>query len=459
MTTGRTIAATIHPIGPGCGETDDQERDADEQRDHDDERGGEPHLPRVRRTCGVASGGSGEECARCRSGSATGCSRAGARGVRRRPLARRLDGARRRRGWQRRVAGDDRACTSPEAARDAAAAEARAVREADRRGRVRSRGRRARARRGGEARRRRPRDTSWRTERYRSFFKDGVGLVLDAGRAVRVEQVVVETPTPGYRAEIRLGARARRPVRRRVARADSDGAHPLPRRATSGPLRRRLGRRAPARCCRRGLGGARPRSSIVRTGLIRSGLLRSRRGRHAPRHPHPHDERGRRARAPRARRRGLGLRADEAGRSCHRARLGTGPQSALRPAAAARRRRARARADRAPGDPPRQAGLHAHPGRPGRARRVARRRRRRGARVPPAPLRRLADAGARRSRVHVERFREATQARLDEYRAIEPTNTREGADRFHWFELRRAIERAEQDVAWADWVLAELPQC
>ena len=50
------------------------------------------------------------------------------------------------------------------------------------------------------------RDTSWRTERYRSFFKTGVGLVLDAGRLVRVEQVVVETPAPGYRAEIRLGA-------------------------------------------------------------------------------------------------------------------------------------------------------------------------------------------------------------------------------------------------------------
>ena len=48
-------------------------------------------------------------------------------------------------------------------------------------------------------------DTAWRTERYSSFFKDGVGLVLDAGRTVRVEQVVVDTPTPGYRAEIRLG--------------------------------------------------------------------------------------------------------------------------------------------------------------------------------------------------------------------------------------------------------------
>jgi DNA-binding PadR family transcriptional regulator len=57
---------------------------------------------------------------------------------------------------------------------------------------------------------------------------------------------------------------------------------------------------------------------------------------------------------------------------------------------------------------------------------------------------------------HVERFRAATAERLDEYRRIEPRNTREGADRFHWFELNRAIERAEGDVAWADWVLEEL---
>ena len=68
-----------------------------------------------------------------------------------------------------------------------------------------------------------------------------------------------------------------------------------------------------------------------------------------------------------------------------------------------------------------------------------------GSLVPPETL-----AG------HVRRFRAATHARLDEYRLIEPTNSRRGADRFHWFELRRAIERAEQDVAWADWVLEEL---
>ena len=41
-------------------------------------------------------------------------------------------------------------------------------------------------------------------------------------------------------------------------------------------------------------------------------------------------------------------------------------------------------------------------------------------------------------------------------RLNEPTNTREGADLYHWFELHRAIERAEGDIAWADWVLEEL---
>ena len=47
-------------------------------------------------------------------------------------------------------------------------------------------------------------DTVWRTERYSSFFKEGVGLVLDAGRRVRVERVVVDAPAAGGRAAIRL---------------------------------------------------------------------------------------------------------------------------------------------------------------------------------------------------------------------------------------------------------------
>lgn len=50
------------------------------------------------------------------------------------------------------------------------------------------------------------RDTAWRTERYSSTFsKEGVGLVLDAGRRVRVERVVVDVPAAGGRASIRLG--------------------------------------------------------------------------------------------------------------------------------------------------------------------------------------------------------------------------------------------------------------
>lgn len=49
------------------------------------------------------------------------------------------------------------------------------------------------------------RNTFWRTERYSNFFKNGVGLVLDAGRRVRVEQVIVDSPTPGIQAEIRVG--------------------------------------------------------------------------------------------------------------------------------------------------------------------------------------------------------------------------------------------------------------
>ena len=49
------------------------------------------------------------------------------------------------------------------------------------------------------------RSTFWRTERYSRFFKTGVGLVVDTGRRVRVRQVVVDSATPGVRAEIRIG--------------------------------------------------------------------------------------------------------------------------------------------------------------------------------------------------------------------------------------------------------------
>ena len=77
--------------------------------------------------------------------------------------------------------------------------------------------------------------TFWRTERYSRFFKTGVGLVLDAGRPVRVRQVVVDSPTPGVRAEIRLGGARTGPFTR-VSPAKSLTAR------TTFPVRGRSGR-------------------------------------------------------------------------------------------------------------------------------------------------------------------------------------------------------------------------
>jgi len=51
--------------------------------------------------------------------------------------------------------------------------------------------------------------TVWTTEIYGSQdfggLKDGVGLVLDAGSSVKLAQVTVVTPTPGFTAEIQVG--------------------------------------------------------------------------------------------------------------------------------------------------------------------------------------------------------------------------------------------------------------
>ena len=57
---------------------------------------------------------------------------------------------------------------------------------------------------------------------------------------------------------------------------------------------------------------------------------------------------------------------------------------------------------------------------------------------------------------HVEQFRADTEARLDELRAIEPTNTNRGHDWFHRHLLRYGIERAEHELAWADGVARAL---
>ena len=47
--------------------------------------------------------------------------------------------------------------------------------------------------------------TYWETERYVSFTKPGVGIVVDAGRAVSLRRLEVRTDTPGFVARIEAG--------------------------------------------------------------------------------------------------------------------------------------------------------------------------------------------------------------------------------------------------------------
>ena len=57
--------------------------------------------------------------------------------------------------------------------------------------------------------------TSWRTENYTTAqfgnLKQGVGLVVDAGQAVRLGSLTLKTPAPGFRAEIKAGSAAQGP--------------------------------------------------------------------------------------------------------------------------------------------------------------------------------------------------------------------------------------------------------
>jgi hypothetical protein len=52
--------------------------------------------------------------------------------------------------------------------------------------------------------------TAWTTEHYSGFAKHGVGLVLDAGSGVHAMSARLQTPTPGWSAEI-LYSRAASP--------------------------------------------------------------------------------------------------------------------------------------------------------------------------------------------------------------------------------------------------------
>jgi serine/threonine-protein kinase len=65
--------------------------------------------------------------------------------------------------------------------------------------------------------------TSWTTETYSNFEKDGVGLVLDAGKPVSLGGVVVTSDEPGFTARIRAGKKPTGPftdVSREQAVAD-----------------------------------------------------------------------------------------------------------------------------------------------------------------------------------------------------------------------------------------------
>jgi hypothetical protein len=50
------------------------------------------------------------------------------------------------------------------------------------------------------------RETFWTTETYNTFEKDGVGIVLDAGRPVELTRLTVVTDTPGFTAMILAGS-------------------------------------------------------------------------------------------------------------------------------------------------------------------------------------------------------------------------------------------------------------
>jgi tRNA A-37 threonylcarbamoyl transferase component Bud32 len=82
--------------------------------------------------------------------------------------------------------------------------------------------------------------TYWTTESYRASLADlgkqGVGLVLDTGRAVALAELAVRTDTPGYTAEVRVGPSATGPFDVRVSPGRQVGAQ------TRFPIEGRRGR-------------------------------------------------------------------------------------------------------------------------------------------------------------------------------------------------------------------------
>jgi DNA-binding PadR family transcriptional regulator len=57
---------------------------------------------------------------------------------------------------------------------------------------------------------------------------------------------------------------------------------------------------------------------------------------------------------------------------------------------------------------------------------------------------------------HVEQFRSDLEEQLEVYRQIDRTNSNRGHDWYHRHMLRHALERSEQELAWADGVARAL---
>ncbi len=70
--------------------------------------------------------------------------------------------------------------------------------------------------------------TYWPTESYRASLadlgKDGVGLVIDAGRRVELSELVIRTDTPGFTAEIRTGPNPAGPFDSVISESQQVGA-------------------------------------------------------------------------------------------------------------------------------------------------------------------------------------------------------------------------------------------
>ena len=84
--------------------------------------------------------------------------------------------------------------------------------------------------------------TSWETEDYHGSptfgnLKDGVGIVLDAGRAMKLGALTFVSDTPGFVAEVKAGSSSSGPFPAAVSSSETVGSRRTFRLSVSSPLR------------------------------------------------------------------------------------------------------------------------------------------------------------------------------------------------------------------------------